>query len=945
MAGSAGCGSGPGGYNWGRQRHMNVLPCEQHGGVSNSDAFRNKALLQIAVGEALALLDAGQGQEAASKIMPYADIAAQSSAGCYVFGVICFNAGRLQDTGSWLNRALLLQPSFPDALAAQAALYQRLGQPLKALNAFNAVLKLRPDDAEALFGLGVIEQSLGRLAESLAAYEQALRLNPNHLGALTNRGALLDRFGRLSEALACFDAIKALAPEDSANLFNRGSVLQKLCRYEEALTAYEEAARRDPLDPDIELNRGNVLQRLGRLEEAVAAYDLASQYRNGYPQALFNKGIALQALCRPQEALAAYDLALALDPSCYDASCNRANVLHELGRGEDALDACAYTLRIRPGLLPALVNRANILLRLGRAQESILTCDEVLQQDRNHPQCLGIRGAALHKCGRLEEALATLEDAIKVSPEAPEAWVNKGNVLQELNRHQDAVPCYAEALRLRPGYPEALSGLGVALKELGKIGEALACFEEALKIRPAYADARNNRAGALLLTGRLKEGFVDFEYRWNRSNAPAKTVVSALPQWKGEDLRGRKILVWDEQGLGDLIQFSRYVSCLAEAGGDVTFLCRKNMHRLLESLPQPVRLIEMMNPSEHFDFQCALLSLPYGFGTAIDTIPARIPYLRPDPELVSKWAKRIGPQGFKIGIAWAGNKFINLQRSIPIACFAPIAAIAGVRLISLMKDHDPAAITGGQFEIENLGSDFDEGPHSFMDCAAVMESCDLVVSSDTSIAHLAGALGRPVFVALKCVPDWRWLLDRDGSPWYPGMRIFRQPAINDWASVFAKIAAAVEARAKAKAGVPERGLPPHSPVAIPGSIGELIDKITILEIKDNHIGDAEKRAHIRQELALLRTLRRECGLGGDQLAGLAAELKLVNGQLWDAENAIREHEARGAFDGNFVALARKIYTTNDRRAALKNAISRLFNSVIVEEKFYKAGLSQAPDGD
>jgi tetratricopeptide (TPR) repeat protein len=225
---------------------MSVLPCEQHGSSGNSDEFRNKALLQIAVGEALALLDAGQGQEAASKIMPYADIAAQSSAGCYVFGVICFNAGKLQDSESWLNRALLLQPSFPDALAAQAAVYQRLGQPLKALEAFNAVIKLRPKDAEALFGLGVIAQSLGRLADSLAAYERALCLNPSHLGALTNRGALLERFGRLSEALACFDAIEALAPGDSANLFNRGLVLQKLCRHQEALAAYAEAARGGP---------------------------------------------------------------------------------------------------------------------------------------------------------------------------------------------------------------------------------------------------------------------------------------------------------------------------------------------------------------------------------------------------------------------------------------------------------------------------------------------------------------------------------------------------------------------------------------------------------------------------------------------------------------------------------------------------------------------------
>ena len=925
---------------------MSVLPCEQHGNSGSSDEFRNKALLQIAVAEAIALLDAGQAQAAVGQIMPYADIAAQSSAGCYIFGVICFNAGKLQDSESWLNRALLLQPAFPDALSAQAALYQRLGEPLEALKSFKAILTLRPQDAEAHFGLGVVSQSLGRLTESLAAYDEALRLNPDHLGALTNRGALLERFGRLDEALTSFDAIEALAPEDSTNLFNRGSVLQKLGRHKDALAAYEEAARRGPPDADTELNRGNVLQRLGRLEEALAAYDLASEYRNGYPQALFNKGIALQALSRHQEALAAYDAALALDPSYYDASCNRGNVLQELGRGEEALDACAYSLRIRPGFLPALANRANILLRLGRAEDAIRSCDEVLQQDQGHPQCLGIRGAALHKCGRLDEALASLDEAIKRRPEAPEAWVNKGNVLQELNRHPQSVPCYREALRLRSGYPEALSGLGVALKELDRIDEALACFDEALKDRPAYADARNNRAGALLLRGRLKEGFADFEYRWERSNGPAKTVNSGLPQWSGQNLSGQKILVWDEQGLGDLIQFSRYGLCLVDAGADVTFLCRKNMHRLLESLPKPIRLIESLDQSEHFDFQCALLSLPYAFGTSLDTIPAPIPYLRPDRELVAKWASRIGPQGFKIGIAWQGNKFINLQRSIPVPCFAPLAAIPGVRLISLMKDQAQtgAMPVGEPIVIESLGSDFDEGPHSFVDCAAVMDRCDLVITSDTSIAHLAGALGRPAFVALKCVPDWRWLLDRSDSPWYPGMRLFRQLDINDWESVFKKITEAVEARVKAKASGPEHASPLHAPVAVPSSIGELIDKITILEIKENRIADIAKLVHIRHELSLLRALWREYGLGSERLASLSAELKLINSVLWDAENAIRKHEAQGDFGQSFVALARKIYATNDRRAALKSAINQLLKSAIIEEKSYEIGSAQDTPG-
>lgn len=903
----------------------------------SEDTFRGKALLQTAVTEAFSLLDAGRPQEAIAQIKQYANLAAQSSAGCYVFGLIHFNAGELRAALNWFDRAIALQQDFIEALSARAITLQRLGQPQDALEAFEAVVKLRPH-AEAFFSIGVVLQSLGRMSEALAAYEEALRRSPSHCEALTNRGALLERFGRLDEALACFDTIERLRPGDSANLFNKGSVLHKLGRHEQALDAYEEAARLGSPDADTELNRGNVLQRLGRLEEALAAYDLALRYRQGYPQALYNKGIALQGLGRPKEALAAYDAALALDAAFYEASCNRGNVLHELGRYEDALIAFSSTLKIRPGFLPALANRANILLHMGRAKEALLSCEEALRHEPTHPHCLGIRGAALHKLGRLEEALASLDEAVARSPTAPDAWLNRGNVLQEFNRYPEAVASYHEALRLKPHYPEALSGLGVALKEMGKIDEALVCFGEALRHKQAYPDARNNRAGALLLKGRLREGFEDFESRWDRTNAPPKTLVCNLPAWQGQELAGQTIIVWDEQGLGDLIQFSRYLLMLVEAGAEVTFLCRKNMQRLLKTLPKPVRLVDTFDGQESFSFQSALMSLPYGFKTSLETVPAPIPYLHPEPALIAKWTKRIGTSGFRIGIAWQGNKLINLQRSVPLASFAPLAAVEGVRLISLMKDHGQVEVDApsGPFTIESLGDDFDAGPDSFVACAAAMETLDLIVTSDTSIAHLAGALGRPVFVALKKVPDWRWLLDREDCPWYPTMRLFRQSEKGDWEGVFKRIAERVEMLAEEKNGQRARGPTAGAAIAIPSSAGELIDKITILEIKEAHLKDEAMLANVRYELGLLRRLKVKCGLSGARLNELETELRSVNGLLFEVENALRSHEAKSDFGDRFINLARQVYKTNDKRAALKKEIDLLCKSAIVEEKSYPA---------
>ncbi|WP_084143720.1 DUF6165 family protein [Methylocapsa acidiphila] len=930
---------------------MSIQKSEKFDPDHSRGEIRNKALLQVAIAEAFACLSAGAPQEAVLHLEKSAHLAGMSDVGCYVFGLIYFNADDQRNALAWFDRAIALNPASSEALGARAIVLQRLGQPLDALEALQDILKLWPQDVDALFSMGVILQSLGRMREALAAYESALCWRPNHFEAATNRGALLERFGRFEEALACFEKIASLRPDDSRNLFNKGSVLQKLGRHEEALAAYEEAARCGPPDAETELNRGNVLQKLGRLAEALACYDRSSQCRRGYPQALYNKGIALQGLGRLDEALAAYDAALALDPSYCEASCNRGNVLHELGRLGEALAAYNNALKIRPAFLPALANRANIFLQSGRAEEALASCDEALRHDPKHPQALGIRGAALHKLGRLEEALSTLDRTLQLHPAASDALLNRGNVLQELDRHQEAVASYDEALRLTPNYPEALSSLGVALKEVGRIDEALARFDEALERKPAYADARNNRAGALLLKGKLAEGFEDFESRWSRSNAPPQMQISGAPRWNGESVAGKRILVWDEQGLGDLIQFSRYLPLLVEAGAEVTLICRRNMRRLLGSLRGPPRMIDAVDPNEKFDFQCALLSLPRGFKTTLDTIPARTPYLTAEPELVAKWAERIGGDGFRIGICWHGNAFINLKRTIPPSHFAALAAIAGVRLISLMKDQSRIEIEveGRPCPVECLGDGFDAGPDAFIDCAAAMAALDLIVTSDTAIVHLAGALGRPVFAALKQVPDWRWLLEREDCPWYPTMRLFRQTERDQWKPVFDRIADGVAAQIagqgeclpksadSAEAASRERieSAPRRlARITIPAAIGELVDKITILEIKETRVSDPAKLANIRHELRLLRKLKSEAGFDGADLARLETELKAANAFLWNVEDALRLYEARAEFGEDFVSLARQVYKSNDLRAGLKKEINLLFNSEIVEEKSY-----------
>jgi tetratricopeptide (TPR) repeat protein len=500
----------------------------------------------------------------------------------------------------------------------------------------------------------------------------------------------------------------------------------------------------------------------------------------------------LQRLGRFAKALADFDAALGQKPNYPEALCNRGNVLSELRRLSEALASYDRALALRPDFRQAQINRANVLFAMGRLELARAAAVEILTLEPNHPQALCIAGAAHQHLGELGLALAFLDRAVAARPDYAEAWLNRGNGLQEQDRLEDALESYDRALALRPAYPEVLSSRGVALKELGQIDEAMQAFDAALRLKPDYPDARNNRAGALLLKGDLTQGFAAFESRWERSNAPAKTLISPLPHWRGEPLDGRRILVWDEQGLGDLIQFCRYLPLLKSRGADVTLFGRKSMVRLLSSLPVPPHFVEAAPPEAGFDYQSALLSLPFAFGTSLATVPASVPYLRPEPARVATWAEHLGHHGFRIGICWHGNLKINLKRNMPLGSFAALAAIPGVRLISLMKDAAPDIATG--FAVESLSADFDASADAFLDTAAVMANCDLIVTSDTSVAHLAGALGRPVFLALRKAPDWRWLAAGTQSPWYPTMRLFRQRQQGDWTPVFAEIAEAVRAR-------------------------------------------------------------------------------------------------------------------------------------------------------
>jgi hypothetical protein len=387
------------------------------------------------------------------------------------------------------------------------------------------------------------------------------------------------------------------------------------------------------------------------------------------------------------------------------------------------------------------------------------------------------------------------------------------------------------------------------------------------------------------------------------------------------------VLVLNDHGFGDTIQFARYLPMMKSAGAVPTLLAPARLHRLLSSLGD-IRIVAEAPEGESFDAQIAVSSLPRAFATRLDSVPAAAPYLRAEPALAQKWAARIGPSGFRIGIVWQGNADpeADMARSMPLAALAPLAAAPNARLISLQKGFgvEQLADPPPGMRVESLGEDFDAGPDAFVDAAAAMMHLDLVVACDTSVAHLAAALGRPVWVALKKDAEWRWLRDRDDSPWYPTMRLFRQKRRGDWSGVFAEMAERLAAPAR------DRG--PERLVAIPAALGELIDKIAMLEIRSRRGRDEEASRCARWELEALEDCLRRSGLDHPGLGALKQRLAAVDERLLEVEDEIRACEKEDEFDERFVALARSLVTAGDRRAAIKRDIDRLFRSPVSADK-------------
>ncbi|MDC0121723.1 tetratricopeptide repeat protein, partial [Amylibacter sp.] len=350
---------------------------------------------------------------------------------------------------------------------------------------------------------------------------------------------------------------------------------------------------------------------------------------------------------------------------------------------------------------------------------------------------------------------------------------------------KEAIVAYNKALAIKPDYAEAYNNMGVNLQDQGKLDEAITSYKKALSLKPDYAEAYNGLGLAHLCQGRLEEGFNFNEWRL-RKNKRTAAPARAKFIWDGkQSLDNKRFVVYEEQGLGDIIQFCRYLPFLEQKGADVTFKVKPALHALLQTLDSDITLSTTDTDETQIDFEAPLMSLPHLFKTHLEIIPSTNPYLYADHDRKKTWGKKLRTDRFKIGICWQGSKTkVDVGRSFPLSLFEGISKAPNVELISLHKGEGEHQIEDISFELTTFGADFDFGDDAFLDTAAVMMNCDLIITSDTAVAHLAGALGCQTWVVLKHVPDWRWMLDRSDSPWYSTMTLYRQKIPGDWACVF-----------------------------------------------------------------------------------------------------------------------------------------------------------------
>lgn len=638
----------------------------------------------------------------------------------------------------------------------EAFKYHKLGFLKQAKELYQKILKIDPENAKTLHSLGLLAYQGGVLDVAVDLISKAIKIDPNNSIFYNNLGNVYRDNDMFKEAILCYEYALQLEPSLSAVYINMGNLYKDKKMRDEAVKCYGKALCLNPNLADAHYNMGNIYKDLGQIDEAISSYKMA----------------------------------LTKDPNLADAYYNMGNAYRDSYRFDEAISSYKAALDINPNMTFAHHNLGDAYKNQGMLNEAIRCYQNAIEINSDYAEGYNSIGNALKDEGKLEEAIIYYNKALQIKPDYAYAYYNLANIFQNQGKFEKAISYYCIALHLKPSSIEVYNNIGNAYLDQGCFDRALFYYQEGLKKKPSYAEIIFNQATTHLLKGNLIKGWEGYEWRFRRSAKHTVYIHSYdKPRWDGSFFRGKRLFVHAEQGLGDALQFVRYLPMVKARGGTVIFESPKQLFGLMQNFPGIDELTIMSyekKSDKEFDFYIPLMSLPWIFKTTIDTIPAKIPYFSSDPIKCKYWRRRLAGDGFKVGLVWSGQYRPPYDRFILLEKFAPICKIKGVRLYGLQKGDAAGQIDRlpEDMQIINLGDELVD----FTDTAALIENLDLIISIDTSVVHLAGAMAKPTWVLLRFIPDFRWLMHREDSPWYPTVRLFRQSVRGDWDSVILKVA-------------------------------------------------------------------------------------------------------------------------------------------------------------
>ena len=702
----------------------------------------------------------------------------QNSAGAFnLLGLIALDNQQFSQAHALFSRAIMINPNVPDYYNNLGSLYHDQNQHGEAEHHYRKALEVNPNHPEILTNLGDVLLHLNKHLEAVSVLNRALDISANNAFALTALGDIHQAQQKFDEARSFYEQALKSDPVNIKALNNLGTCLEQRGELKTSTACFRKAIELNPRDATALNNLGNILQKEGRINECIDCYQRALAIEPDFAPAYHNLGLALAEIRETESAIGYLRKAIAMKSDYVEAYFSLGDLLAEQGDVSEAAGIFMAGLKVNA-----------IVARKQTAQ--------LKPQNATSYYYLGAMYINLRQYG---EAELCLKQSIALEYLIPDQYANLARALHFQGKADEALPYYRLMVDINPSTAQSWVNLGVLLAELVELEEARCCFIKALDLAPQNKEAKFYLALVLLKQGEFQSGWEAYESRRALEGfRPNMERVSSLrcPEWRGQPLSGRSLLICAEQGLGDSLQFFRYIQAIEEFGGYITFVCPNPLVRILRA-NTTANVIEQVPSDATYDYYCFLMSLPFLLDTRLDSIPAKVPYLYAKRALTQEWQTKLGGDGkLKVGLVWAGkcreSIFLALadsRRSIHFSEFGRLLDASGAQFYSLQKGE--AATQALEAIEDGRLTDWTEHLDDFADTAALIANLDIVISVDTSVAHLSAAMGKPTWILSRFDGCWRWLQNRDDSPWYPSVRLFRQSQRGDWNEAIASVAAAL----------------------------------------------------------------------------------------------------------------------------------------------------------